>query len=1491
MLHPELRLARRAAAATALLCACLAATAQDFVPSPNGHRASNAEQPMTIEAVDAGVRVAALDPVRPGLDATLSLVAAGPADAVVPVRRTSPRVTGSRAEFSRGGFVEWYVNTPRGLELGLTVDGPLPGPLVFEYATGGALAPKLAEDGRSFEYRLDDSAPVFVYGQLNAHDDAGREIPASWEPILDATGAVAGLRLTLGIDGHAPPYHVAGLITRGDLESRSEPKGEPKPVPSPAAPDAAPGTDAPPTNDLCAGAENVPTAGPFPYLTGIYDITDATSTGDPPLPSCQASVVRSVWFTFTPGTSGPHTLSLCADGPTATTVDDTILAVYTSSNGGCTGTFTQVAGGCDDDGCTVEAVQSAIANLALTAGTKYFVVAYTYSGLLPIPGSTDIQLRVTAPAAAPPNDQCAGAEAIPAGSYPVSGSLAPDITNATSTGDPGAPSCQAIVSRSVWYTFTPDQTAAYEISTCAGAPTGTTVDDTVLALYTSSNGTCSGTFTPVGSACDDNGCDNEVSQAVLPSIGLTAGTKYYLLIHQSGTTAPTAGNTAVQVRIARNAPPPGNDQCPGAEVIPAGPYPALSSVTADITAATTTGDPPTPSCQANVSRSLWYRFTPAESGSYEVSTCADSPTGTTVDDTVLAVYTSSNGNCGGALTQVSGACDDNACVSETSQALISVVSLSAGTPYYILVHKFGTTPPTAGNTAVQVLVNRNPTPPANDLCSGAEVVPPAGPFPYLTSLDPNITYATDAGDPPSKPSCQPNVSRGTWYAFTPSVTGSYNLSLCADAPTGTTVDDTVLAVYTSSNGTCAGTFTQVGGACDDDSCTNEGSQSVLNGLNLAAGTTYYILAYKYSNVAPTAGNTAVQLRVDYNAPPANDTCGAATPLALDTPLAGKNQFGANNTELPAGSPCFTGLGQTASTAIGRDVVYSFTAPSAGLYSFRITGFSTSLNPVLYLAGDCPAAAPPANVTGCLEAANRNTGNGAEETDCVALSSGQAVYLYVDENTFSSGSPFTVEVNRCTRETEPNGTPATANEPACGIEGSIGTASEADFFRLGVPAASARVFALADGVAANSTDFDLRVTTSTDTLEYDDQNNDAPFGALAPNVAGTIAPAAAAYVRVSPFSVSAVSEPYRLYAVIQPPSSGATPEIEPNDAVAQATAGANEYFSGALASTADVDLFALTASAGELLVVGLDPDPTRNNTPFNPTLALLDPAGVTLRSVNDTGSLSTTASGAGNLESTTPNSPAEGLIWRVRASGTHYVRVGWSSGPAGDYLVSIAHDCRVKPATDLAVTQVDAPDPVAPGANVTYTVTVSNAGAHPASVVTLRDDLSANATLVSATPSQGSCGATVPVTCDLGTIGSGGAATVTVVAGAPGTAPATITNTARVTSATLDVVPGNDASTATTAVAGGPDGDGDGVPDAGDCAPADNTAWALPSPALDLVFPSVLDRTLLGWSPPAAPGGTAVRYDLLRSPAANNFSTPFCLAKNGTALTGSVSRRT
>jgi uncharacterized repeat protein (TIGR01451 family) len=120
-----------------------------------------------------------------------------------------------------------------------------------------------------------------------------------------------------------------------------------------------------------------------------------------------------------------------------------------------------------------------------------------------------------------------------------------------------------------------------------------------------------------------------------------------------------------------------------------------------------------------------------------------------------------------------------------------------------------------------------------------------------------------------------------------------------------------------------------------------------------------------------------------------------------------------------------------------------------------------------------------------------------------------------------------------------------------------------------------------------------------------------------------------------------------------------------------------------------------------------------------------------------------------------------------------------------------------PAADLSLTKSDSPDPVQVGAKLTYQLNVSNAGPDDATGVALTDSLPAGVTLVSATPSQGSCTGTATVTCDLGSMAKGAGAGVTIVV--TPTAAGTITNTASVASSVGDPNTANNAAQATTTV--------------------------------------------------------------------------------------------
>jgi uncharacterized repeat protein (TIGR01451 family) len=123
--------------------------------------------------------------------------------------------------------------------------------------------------------------------------------------------------------------------------------------------------------------------------------------------------------------------------------------------------------------------------------------------------------------------------------------------------------------------------------------------------------------------------------------------------------------------------------------------------------------------------------------------------------------------------------------------------------------------------------------------------------------------------------------------------------------------------------------------------------------------------------------------------------------------------------------------------------------------------------------------------------------------------------------------------------------------------------------------------------------------------------------------------------------------------------------------------------------------------------------------------------------------------------------------------------------------------------DLSLAKVDTPDPVLQGQNLTYHLAVTNngtaSGPSTTSGVKVTDTLPSGVTLVSATPSTGSCSGTTTIVCTLGVLAGGAIATVDVVVVAP-TTSGTLTNTASVAATSSDPNTTNNTATATTTVA-------------------------------------------------------------------------------------------
>jgi len=655
--------------------------------------------------------------------------------------------------------------------------------------------------------------------------------------------------------------------------------------------------------------------------------------------------------------------------------------------------------------------------------------------------------------------------------------------------------------------------------------------------------------------------------------------------------------------------------------------------------------------------------------------------------------------------------------------------------------------------------------PSNDDCTGAVVISP-GSLPYVSPTV-DITDATPQEVDEGLHTCASGgADRTVWYSFTPTITGAYVVSTCNVTATGSTVYDTVLSIFSSSGGACPESGAAL--ACNDSAAcagaiagapyVDQGTASAV----LTAGNTYFFVVGHWApdTGGVSAGYENVAISVVLSPAPSNDACGvggaSATPLTLGQVTHGTTESATNDYRSAAG--CFTGVGQIASSSNGLDVVFSFTPPANGKYNFRYVQDDTaaalrSQSPVLYLTDNCPAPNPGAAVGGCIAAANRmndqTTGNGnrSEEINCVSLTAGTPYYLFFDDRfTGNLGGPLDVEVTSCLPEVEPNDDIATATPyPGCAAIGSITTAADVDFWSVGTPPAGSKLFAGVQGAAANSSDFAMQITNTTDTLGFDDNDGTSWIGSNAPVIGGVFADGNPLYVRIS---APAASEPYHLYWAVE--TGTAQNEV---DTPSNGTLGGNSnlvtgggFVKGIMATATDLDCFRFVASKGDNLGVFSDANPGRLGGTITNNWGrffILNPGngpvsnpfiGQVLRN-NLTPS-------PGVLNGTSPSVTSEFYDARARYTGTYWVcytpvnETGSATPdpPASAYPLpyqgAITSNCAPLPApssriTDLSVTKSGPAGPVNTGDVVEYTITVTNNSNDIAQEVDLIDQLPSN----------------------------------------------------------------------------------------------------------------------------------------------------------------------
>ncbi len=300
-----------------------------------------------------------------------------------------------------------------------------------------------------------------------------------------------------------------------------------------------------------------------------------------------------------------------------------------------------------------------------------------------------------------------------------------------------------------------------------------------------------------------------------------------VLLDQSSTCNSTTNCIAVNISCNTSAPP--NDLICNATSLPVNTSCVNLSPSPTNVVATDTPGPPAPGCAGYVGGDIWYSLVVPASGNVTILT--KSIGSSALRDAGMAAYRSSNNTCSGVLTLVS--CNDDINFPFNEMSSLNLTGQTPGNTLFIRVWEAGND--LFGRFSICAYV----TPPLPDSpCLAISV--PVGSSCDSQSFT-NVGATTT--NPPAAPSCGSFAgARDVWYSFIAPANGSVVIQTDP-----LTMTDGVMALYSSSTGLCAGTFTQL--ACDDDS--GEGLMPYIYRTGLTPGTTYWIRIFGYGGSTGT----------------------------------------------------------------------------------------------------------------------------------------------------------------------------------------------------------------------------------------------------------------------------------------------------------------------------------------------------------------------------------------------------------------------------------------------------------------------------------------------------------------------------------------------------------------------------------------------------------------------------------------------------------------
>ncbi|WBM74089.1 gliding motility-associated C-terminal domain-containing protein [Saprospira grandis] len=706
---------------------------------------------------------------------------------------------------------------------------------------------------------------------------------------------------------------------------------------------------------------------------------------------------QTVWYTFTAPASGNVEIELSSDDP-LNGVDPIDLQVAVWEAASCTGSWREMNSGDD-----LVVFDLDLEVYCLNPGQIYYVQVNgaDLAILDPEEGYFDITITEIPPIPVAPNNLICNA--IPLGDPFTNGPQS--ITNqhnlcADAIGDPNPDDFDA--DQTVWYSFsTPATGGPYAVDISATTFTPFSSQDAIdiqLAVFESSNNSCTGILTEVESDYDPGFFDEDMDVQCLD-----AGKTYFIMV--DGSFLDVQGYFDLTISQAPSVPIPTNDLICNAEAL--GAVPIGGSINnninyANFCAETEPGEP----SPFNIEQTVWFSFqAPAHVGastSSEVSIRLESDPNNQGNgvDLQLAVYRSSNGSCTGNLQLLEEGVDNPTL---SFDAEVNLTCLLPGETYWVQVD--GSLIDVEGYFTIEIIDDGAGSFPANDnICNAT----PLGAVPNGGSINNNVSYNNYCATlEPNEPNPSAFAADETvWFSFEAPTSGNISISLESDPASLGDNPNLQLALWYSPGGTCAGPWLEMGS--DYDPLLNDESMSITC---LVPGATYYLQVDGQEDYfGVEEGYFTIEIEDD----------GGSTTFPYNNNICDAYDFG-----LPTGN--FATLGnetnECANVELGEPglggyaehtVWYQFTAPPSGRVEVEVESNDPifGIDPEVYIFGSSTNSC-----TGQLslsDGSNLPTAIITENVEATCLTPGNIYFIQVDGEGLNREGEFSIRV----RDMEP-----------------------------------------------------------------------------------------------------------------------------------------------------------------------------------------------------------------------------------------------------------------------------------------------------------------------------------------------------------------------------------------------------------------------------------------------------------------------------------------